>query len=81
MTFNKDEIYTATQVVRNFSEILNKVSAQNNRAIIVKNNKFEAVMLGMSEYERLNKAEELLKRLYEQRKKDENKDENGEQGN
>lgn len=72
MTFSKDEIYTATQVVRNFSEVLSKVSTgKNNRAFIVKNNKFEAVMLSMSEYERLNKAEELLKKIYEQRKKEE----------
>ena len=72
MTFSKDEIYTATQVVRNFSEVLSKVSTgENNRAFIVKNNKFEAVMLSMSEYERLNKAEELLKKFYEQRKKEE----------
>ena len=72
MTFRKDEIYTATQVVRNFSEVLSKVSTgENNRAFIVKNNKFEAVMLSMSEYERLNKAEELLKKIYEQRKKEE----------
>ena len=28
-------------------------------------------MLSMSEYERLNKAEELLKKIYEQRKKEE----------
>ena len=72
MTFSKDEIYTATQVVRNFSEVLSKVSTgENNRAFIVKNNKFEAVMISMSEYERLNKAEELLKKIYEQRKKEE----------
>lgn len=72
MTFSKDEIYTATQVVRNFSEVLSKVSgSENGRAFIVKNNKFEAVMLSMSEYERLNKAEELLKKFYEQRKKEE----------
>ena len=72
MTFSKDEIYTATQVVRNFSEVLSKVSTgENNRAFIVKNSKFEAVMLSMSEYERLNKAEELLKKIYEQRKKEE----------
>ena len=72
MTFSKDESYTATQVVRNFSEVLSKVSTgENNRAFIVKNNKFEAVMLSMSEYERLNKAEELLKKIYEQRKKEE----------
>ena len=72
MTFSKDEIYTATQVVRNFSEVLSKVSTgENNRAFIVKNNKFEAVMLSMSEYERLNKAEEIKKKIYEQRKKEE----------
>ena len=72
MTFSKDEIYTATQVVRHFREVLSKVSTgENNRAFIVKNNKFEAVMLSMSEYERLNKAEELLKKIYEQRKKEE----------
>lgn len=79
MTFSKDEIYTATQVARNFSEVLNKVNeSEQSRVIIVKNNKFEAVMLSMSEYERLSKAEEVLKKFYDQRKKDEGqKDENG----
>ena len=72
MAFSKDEIYTATKVVRNFSEVLSRArTGENNRAFIVKNNKFEAVMLSMSEYERLNKAEELLKKIYEQRKKEE----------
>lgn len=72
MTFSKDEIYTATQVARNFSEVLNKVNeSEQSRVIIVKNNKFEAVMLSMSEYERLSKAEEVLKKFYDQRKKDE----------
>lgn len=76
MTFSKDEIYTATQVVRNFSSVLGSV-CDGKRAIILKNNAFEAVMISMSEYERLIKAEELLKKLYEHRKKDEIKDENG----
>lgn len=59
---NKDEIYTATQMVRNFSDILNKVSNKEiKKALIVKNNKFEAVLLSISEYERLEKAVELLK--------------------
>ena len=59
---NKDEIYTATQMVRNFSEILNKISNKEiKKALIVKNNKFEAVLLSISEYERLEKAVELLK--------------------
>ena len=59
--FNKDEIYTATEMVRNFSQILGKVANNEvKKAVIVKNNRFEAVMMSMSEYERLEKAFELL---------------------
>ncbi|WP_442867875.1 prevent-host-death protein [Campylobacter sp. VBCF_07 NA4] len=62
---NKDEIYTATEMARNFSSILKKLNSQEiKKAMIVKNNKFEAVMLSMSEYERLEKAVELLKAIY-----------------
>lgn len=72
MTFSKDEIYTATQVVRNFSYVLSKVSSNEiKRAVIVKNNNFEAVLLNMSEYERLCEAVSLLESIYNQRKKDE----------
>lgn len=66
---NKDEIYTATEVVRNFSSVLNKVSKGDiKKALIVKNNKFEAVLLSMAEFERLEKAVELLKIAYSQKK-------------
>ena len=72
MTFSKDEIYTATQVVRNFSYVLSKVSSNEiKRAVIVKNNNFEVVLLNMSEYERLCEAVSLLESIYNQRKKDE----------
>ena len=72
-TFSKDEIYTATEVVRNFSAILTKVGkAEMKRAVIVKNNKFEAVLLNMSEYERLCEAVDVLQAIYSSRKKSEN---------
>lgn len=72
-TFSKDEIYTATEVVRNFSAILSKVaSSQMKRAVIVKNNKFEAVLLNMEEYERLQEAVNVLESIYKSRKKSEN---------
>ena len=65
---NQDEIYTATEIVRNFSTVLNKIKNQEiKKALIVKNNKFEAVMIGMSEFERLEKAVELLKAVYAKR--------------
>jgi len=69
-TFSKDEIYTATEVVRNFSAVLSKVGkAQMKRAVIVKNNKFEAVLLNMGEYERLCEAVEVLQSIYEAKKR------------
>lgn len=64
-SFKKDEIFTATQVVRNFSKILSDVSSQKiQKAVIVKNNNFEAVLLSIQEYERLQKAVELLNIVY-----------------
>ena len=67
--FSKDEIYTATQVVRNFSSILSDISqAKMQRAFIVKNNRFEAVLLNMDEYERLSDAVALLEAIYNKKK-------------
>lgn len=67
--FSKDEIYTATQMVRNFSSILNDISqAKKKRAFIVKNNRFEAVMINMDEYERLSEAVTLLEAIYNRKK-------------
>ena len=66
-SFSKDEIYTATEVVRNFSAILGKV-AQSKKIVILKNNKFQAVMLNFKEYERLSNAVELLENIYKNQK-------------
>lgn len=66
-SFSKDEIFTATEVVRNFSAILGKV-AQSKKIVILKNNKFEAVMLNFKEYERLSNAVELLENIYKNQK-------------
>ena len=69
--FSKDEIYTATEVVRNFSSVLTKISkAELKRAVIVKNNKFEAVLLNMSEYERLQAAVSVLEAIYTAKKRE-----------
>lgn len=71
--FSKDEIYTATEVVRNFSSVLSKISKSDvKRAVIVKNNKFEAVLLSMGEYERLQEAVEILKNFYTLNKRENN---------
>lgn len=69
LTFQKDEICTATEVVRNFSPIMEKLKkSQTGKIVILKNNKFEAVMLSMTEYERLQNAIQLLENIYKNQK-------------
>jgi prevent-host-death family protein len=68
-TYSKEDIYTATEVVRNFSTILKSVvNKEKDRVVIVKNNKFEAVILHIDEYEKLKDAVALLKKIYSKTK-------------
>ena len=66
-SFTQNEIFTAKEVVRNFSAMLGKVE-QNQKIVILKNNKIQAVMLNLKEYERLMGAVELLESIYKNQK-------------
>ncbi|EOJ1430694.1 TPA: type II toxin-antitoxin system Phd/YefM family antitoxin [Campylobacter jejuni] len=69
LSFKQDEIYTATEVVRNFSPIMEKLKkSEIGKIVILKNNKFEAVMLSMKEFERLQNAMQLLENIYKNQK-------------
>ncbi|ECY1716410.1 TPA: type II toxin-antitoxin system Phd/YefM family antitoxin [Campylobacter jejuni] len=69
LSFKQDEIYTATEVVRNFSSIMEKLKkSESGKIVILKNNKFEAVMLNMKEFERLQNAMQLLENIYKNQK-------------
>ncbi|TKX32447.1 type II toxin-antitoxin system Phd/YefM family antitoxin [Campylobacter aviculae] len=69
LSFKQDEIYTATEVVRNFSPIMEKLKkSESGKIVILKNNKFEAVMLSMVEFERLQNAMQLLENIYKNQK-------------
>ena len=66
---NGNEIYTATEVVRNFSAIIDRLKKNESEKIVVlKNNKFEAVILSVEEFERLQNAVELLENIYNNQK-------------
>lgn len=69
MTYHKDEIMTATDMVRNFSAVLHSVSKEKKKVIIVKNNRFEAVMLSVEAYEKMSEAVTILERIYASTKK------------
>lgn len=69
LSFKQDEFYTATEVVRNFSPIMKKLKkSESGKIVILKNNKFEAVMLSMKEFERLQNAMQLLENIYKNQK-------------
>ncbi|AXP08649.1 type II toxin-antitoxin system Phd/YefM family antitoxin [Campylobacter hepaticus] len=69
LSFKEDEIYTATEIVRNFSPIMEKLKqSQSGKIVILKNNKFEAVMLNMKEFQRLQNAMQLLENIYKNQK-------------
>ena len=69
LSFKQYEIYTATEVVRNFSPIMEKLKkSESGKIVILKNNKFEAVMLSMKEFERLQNAMQLLENIYKNQK-------------
>ena len=69
LSFKQNEIYTATEVVRNFSAIIDRLKKNESEKIVVlKNNKFEAVILSVEEFERLQNAVELLENIYNNQK-------------
>ncbi|HDZ5055036.1 TPA: type II toxin-antitoxin system Phd/YefM family antitoxin [Campylobacter jejuni] len=69
LSFKQDEIYTATEVVRNFSSIMEKLKkSESGKIVILKNNKFESVMLSIKEFERLQNAMQLLENIYKNQK-------------
>ena len=69
MTYSKDEIMTATDMVRNFSAVLNSVSKEKKRVVVVKNIRFEAVMIPVEAYEKMSEAVTILEKIYASTKK------------
>ncbi len=72
-SFTQDEVISATDVVRNFSsELKSLTSGEKEKLVIVKNNRFEAVIIPIEEYERMNDAVKILEKIYKKTKQDGN---------
>ena len=69
-TFSADEIVSATEVVRNFSSELKALtSGKKEKVVIVRNNRFEAVMISLEKYEKMSEAVSILEKIYKKTKK------------
>ena len=75
VAYSRDEIISVTDLARNISATLNSVVKQTKEKIAIsKNNKLEAVIIDIEEYERLREAYELMEdmeiaKLVEERRK------------
>ena len=68
VTFARNEIVSSSQFVRGFAGFLQRMTKSNDEKIVViKNNKMQAVMIPIDEYERLKSLEQSLeqKSIYE----------------
>lgn len=61
IAYKRDEIISASDVARGFSNILNTIIDHNKEKFAIsKNNKLEAVILDIEEYERLRMVYDLI---------------------
>ena len=75
VAYTRDEIISATDLARNVSGTLNNVVKHvQDKIAISKNNKLEAVIIDIEEYERLKEAYELMEHMEIAKIVDERKD-------
>jgi len=68
VAYTRDEIISATDLARNVSGTLSSLINQEKEKIaIMKNNKIEAVMISIDEFERLKEVDKKYKKTSERR--------------
>jgi len=64
VAYTRDEIISATDLARNVSGTLNSIVTNlKDKIAISKNNKLEAVIIDIEEYERLKEAYDLMEHM------------------
>lgn len=64
VAYTRDEIISATDLARNVSSTLSSIVKHSKEKIaIMKNNKLEAVIIDIEEYERLKEAYEFMEHM------------------
>ncbi len=64
VAYTRDEIISATDLARNVSATLRSIVKHTKEKVaIMKNNKLEAVIIDIDEYERLKEAYELMEHM------------------
>ena len=62
--YTKEEITSSTQIARNIGDFLNKIRDNEiDKVAIMRNNKMEAVLLSIEEYENIAKLKEYIEQI------------------
>lgn len=62
--YTKDELLSSTEIVRNFSAILDSIKEhRRDKVAVMRKNKLEAVILPVDEYERIQELADLIEHL------------------
>jgi len=62
--YTKDELISSTEIVRNFSAILDSIKEhRRDKVAVMRKNKIEAVILSIEEYERIQELADLIDHL------------------
>jgi len=70
ISYTQDEIISATDAVRNFSSILKSIARkEKEKIVIVRNNNFEAVVISVEKFEKMEQAVEILEKIYDKTKR------------
>ena len=64
VTYARDEIISASEITRNFSTVLKELANHTKEKFAIsKNNKIEAVVIPVEEYERMQEALEMAEHI------------------
>ena len=64
LTYTKEELMSSTDIVRNFSSVLDSIKKQKRDKIaVLRKNRLEAVILPIDEYERIRELADLMEHL------------------
>ena len=64
IAYSRNEIISATDIARSFSTALNSVIEKTKEKLAIsKNNKLQAVLIDIEEYERLKRAYDLMEHI------------------
>jgi len=64
ITYKKTELISSTEIVRNFSSILDSITKhEKDKIAVMRKNKLEAIIISVEEYEKIYEFKELFEHI------------------